>query len=91
MLADLPYETVLRLAPVYEAPVYEAQALNRTFGDGISAAIMTDLMRDRAERVLRDRDRQFITLDVDFANREAALLTRYVGVLPAVDTALRAW
>jgi hypothetical protein len=76
VLGDMPLATVLSIAPVYEA-----QERYRTMTEAMSAGIMSDVRRDGMETVLRDRFAQFVPLDVDFANRESALLDRYSKAL----------
>ena len=75
-LGDMPLTTVLRIAPAYET-----QERYRAATEALGASIMNDIRHDGMERVLRDQFAQFVTLDVDFANRERRLLRAY-------DTAL---
>ena len=75
-LGDMPWATVLSIAPVYEA-----QERYRTLAEAMSVAIMSDARRDGMDAVLRDRFAQFVPLDVDFAHRESNLLDVYSEAL----------
>jgi hypothetical protein len=82
VLAELPYRTVLRIAPVYEA-----QGRYRAVTDGVLRELLNDIMRVGLEPALRDRAQQIATLDEDFSNRELAMAERYRGALAALDSA----
>jgi hypothetical protein len=80
-LADMPLATVLKIAPVYEA-----QDRYRAATEALGAAIMNDVRHEGIDAVLRDQFSQFISLDIDFANRESRLLAAYdkaLSQLPA--------
>jgi hypothetical protein len=79
-LGDIPLETVLSVAPAYEA-----QERYRALADAMSAAIMTDVRRDGMTTVLRDRFGQFVPLDIDFSHREGILLEQYQKALAGLD------
>lgn len=84
VLAELPYATVLRIAPAYET-----QARYRGMSDGVLREILNDVMRLGFEPVLRDRAAQFAALDEDFSNRERVLAGRYREALAALPAAKR--
>jgi hypothetical protein len=69
---DIPLETVLAIAPAYEA-----QERYRILTESLGSSIMSDVRRDGMYTVLHDRFAQFVPLDVDFANREGRLLAAY--------------
>jgi hypothetical protein len=75
-LGDLPLETVLIVAPAYEA-----QERYRALADAMVTAIMADIRRDGMTTVLRDRFGQFVPLEVDFSHREGVLLEHYQRAL----------
>jgi hypothetical protein len=66
--SDLPYDLVLVLAGVYNQ-----QARYRALGDAVVQDLMMQVRREGVEPVLRDRARAFMSLQEDFANREAGL------------------
>jgi hypothetical protein len=76
-LSELPYDRVLAIASLYER-----QADYRALGDGLVVAFMTDIARLGPEAVARDRATNYITIDMDFANRERVLLVSYRTTLP---------
>jgi hypothetical protein len=80
-LADMPLTTVLNVAPVYES-----QDRYRAATEGLGAAIMNDVRHDGIEAVLRDQFSQFVSLDIDFANRESRLLVAYDKALSQLST-----
>jgi hypothetical protein len=84
-LTELPYPAMLRIAAVYER-----QASYRALSDAIGGSLMTDLLRDGEEPVLRDRAPHFIVLERDFANRERVLERAYEDAeAQLADTARR--
>ena len=80
VLADIPLRTVLSLAPVYER-----QDRYRMLTDAMIVSIETDTRHNGMEAVLRDRFAEFIPIDVDFSNRELALLAAYKGALQRLN------
>ena len=72
VLAELPYATVLRIAPVYET-----QARYRSITDGVLREVLNDVMRLGFEAVLRDRAAHWAAIDEDFSNRERVMAERY--------------
>jgi len=80
-LTTLPYGVVLRIAPVYEL-----QASYHALGDALGQATMTDMERDGAIPVFRDRFANFVVLERDFANREMVLDRAYTDALARVDS-----
>jgi hypothetical protein len=78
--ADMPYELLLALSQVYDH-----QAQYRTMGSALAQNIMSEAFRYGLEAVFRDRAKSFITLQEDFANREAILLQVYRHILTALE------
>lgn len=80
LLVDMPLETVLELALVYDG-----QERYRSLGQAMLVDIMSDVRRSGMEAVLRDRYTEFIPLATDFASRELSLLRRYDAALALFD------
>lgn len=80
-LTTLPYDVVLRIAPVYEL-----QTSYRALADALGQSTMTDLEREGALPVFRDRYANFIVLERDFANREMVLDRAYTDALARLDS-----
>lgn len=78
--ADLPYELVLDLAHVYYW-----QGRYRAIGDALVEDMMMQVRREGMEAVLRDRAATFVSIQEDFATREAALIEEYERVLAILE------
>lgn len=82
---DLPYSLVLELARVYDR-----QEWYRSLGDALVQDLMMQVRREGFEPVLRDRSASFMSLQEDFANREAVLVRLYRGALELIDSLAQA-
>ena len=80
-LTALPYDLVLRIAPVYES-----QSSYRALADALGQSTMADVEREGVLPVFRDRSANFIAVERDFANREMVLDRAYTGALARLDS-----
>jgi hypothetical protein len=80
-LSELPYDLVLRLAPVYET-----QETYRALGESLAHGVMLEVPRRGAMAVFRDGFANFILIEQDFANREAVLARRYRNAVATLDS-----
>ena len=81
-MSELPYELVLRLAPIYES-----QQTYHALGDALAEGAMLELQRRGLLPVFRDGFANFIPLERDFANREARLALSYRRGIALLDSA----
>jgi hypothetical protein len=78
--SEMPYALVLMLSRVYDR-----QARYRALGDALGQDLMSEIRREGVENVLRDRPKNFMSLQQDFANRESALLQAYDDALASLS------